>query len=46
VDKAYPEFAKVAKEEGFDEIAAAFTKIAEVEQGMRQDTRSWRKTLK
>ncbi|ABN52094.1 MAG TPA: rubrerythrin family protein [Hungateiclostridium thermocellum] len=30
--KLYPEFAKVAKEEGFDEIAAAFTKIAEVEQ--------------
>jgi len=24
--KLYPEFAKVAKEEGFDEIAAAFTK--------------------
>lgn len=30
--KLYPEFAKVAKEEGFDEVAAAFTKIAEVEQ--------------
>lgn len=28
----YPEFAKVAKEEGFDEIAAAFKKIAEVEE--------------
>jgi len=27
----YPEFAKVAKEEGFGEISAAFTKIAEVE---------------
>ncbi|HHV28580.1 rubrerythrin [Acetivibrio mesophilus] len=30
--KLYPEFAKVAKEEGFDEIAAAFRKIAEVEE--------------
>lgn len=28
----YPAFAKVAKEEGFDEIALAFTKIAEVEE--------------
>ena len=27
----YPEFAKVAEEEGFDEIATAFRKIAEVE---------------
>ncbi len=27
----YPEFARVAKEEGFDEIAKAFEKIAEVE---------------
>ena len=27
----YPEFAKVAKEEGFNEIAAAFTMIAKVE---------------
>jgi len=28
----YPEFAKVAKEEGFDEIAESFTEIAEVEE--------------
>ena len=27
----YPEFAKVAKEEGFDEIAKVFTEIASVE---------------
>ena len=31
-DKMYPEFAKVAKEEGFPEIAAAWLKIADVEQ--------------
>jgi rubrerythrin len=29
--KMYPEFAKVAKEEGFDEIARAFMGVAEVE---------------
>jgi len=29
--EGYPEFAKTAEEEGFTEIAAAFTKIAEVE---------------
>lgn len=28
----YPEFAKIAKEEGFDEIAVAFTEIGEVEE--------------
>ncbi|NLY09103.1 MAG: rubrerythrin family protein [Tissierellia bacterium] len=28
----YPNFAKIAKEEGFDEIAVAFTEIAEVEE--------------
>ncbi len=27
----YPEFAKIAKEEGFDEIASVFTEIGEVE---------------
>jgi len=29
--KLYPEFAKIAKEEGFDDIATAFTMIATVE---------------
>ncbi len=28
----YPEFAKIAKEEGFDEIASVFTEIGEVEE--------------
>src|SRR5699024_11014160 len=28
----YPEFARVAKEEGFDEIAHVFTEVAEVEE--------------
>lgn len=28
----YPEFAKIAKEEGFDDIAVAFTEIAEAEE--------------
>lgn len=28
----YPEFAKVAKEEGFDDVAESFSEIAEVEQ--------------
>jgi rubrerythrin len=28
----YPEFAKTAKKEGFDDVAAAFTMIAKVEQ--------------
>ena len=28
----YPEFAKIAKEEGFNEIAAVFTHIGEVEE--------------
>lgn len=36
-DKLYPDFAKVAKEEGFPEIAAAWLKIADVEQ--RHETR-------
>jgi len=27
----YPEFAKVAKEEGFDDIAALFTMVADIE---------------
>lgn len=30
--KMYPEFSKIAKEEGFDEIADVFTEIAEVEE--------------
>jgi rubrerythrin len=30
--KMYPEFARVAKEEGFDEIARVFTEISEVEE--------------
>ncbi|MEE1014075.1 MAG: rubrerythrin family protein [Clostridia bacterium] len=30
-DDAYPKFAEVAKEEGFTQIANAFTKIAEIE---------------
>lgn len=36
-DELYPEFARVAKEEGFPEIAAAWLKIADVEQ--RHETR-------
>lgn len=39
----YPEAAKVAKEEGFDEIARVFTEIAEVEE--KHETR-YRKLLK
>ncbi len=31
-DTMYPEFAKIAKEEGFDEIASVFTEIGEVEE--------------
>jgi len=44
--KLYPEFAKVAKEEGFDEIAAAFTKIAEVEQRHEARYKKLAETLK
>lgn len=36
-DELYPEFAKIAKEEGFPEISAAWLKIADVEQ--RHETR-------
>lgn len=34
-ESMYPEFAKVAKEEGFDDIAKSFTEIGEVEEHHR-----------
>lgn len=34
-ESMYPEFAKIAKEEGFDDIAKTFTEVAEVEEHHR-----------
>ena len=40
--KLYPEFARIAKEEGFKDVAESFTEIAEVEQ---QHEKRYRKLL-
>lgn len=42
----YPEFARIAKEEGFDQIAANFLSIAEVEKAHRNRYYSLYKSLK
>lgn len=41
----YPEFAKIAKEEGFEEVAAAFTTIAKVEKAHEARYRKLYKNL-
>ena len=41
----YPEFAKVAKEEGFDDIAKSFTEIGEVEEHHRDRYKTLLDTL-
>ena len=41
----YPEFAKIAKEEGFDEVAEAFTEISEVEEAHEKRYRALIKNI-
>lgn len=45
-DKMYPEFADIADEEGFPEIAAVFRNIADAEKDMKQDLESLQIILK
>lgn len=41
----YPEFAKVAKKEGFDEIAAAFSSIADAEKAHEERFKKFHKNI-